>query len=495
MRIIVIFLMLLFCCNAVSQVGINTTNPNALLDIRSSSESNPSITDGILIPKISVFPSSNPSAAQQGMLVYLTTLSGSNPPGFYNWDFGTLSWLPLGGSSGGGTLDDAYDFGGAGLGRNIISDAGAVLISGTDGLQVTGTYGSGENLALSGAGTRMFFYPKKSAFRAGTVNTAQWNDASIGNYSTAFGHRTLANADYATAFADQSTATGTRSFAWGYAGWATGITATAWGMQTTAEGELSTAWGRLTVASGIHSTAWGTYSEAQVALTTAWGNVAVARGYNSTAFGNNVTAYSNYETAIGRFNTTYIPTYTTSGSGDWEGTDRIFVIGNGTASFERSDAMVVLKNGNTGLGISAPSYRLELSTDSAGKPGTSIWTVTSDERLKNVTGQYEKGLEEIIQLNTVTYKYKNQNNSRFDSETLNTEFSGFLAQDVKEIFPEAVHTDAKGYLQLNMHPIFISYVNAIKTLYEENVKLSSEVQQLKDMYNELKMKIEILEKK
>lgn len=251
----------------------------------------------------------------------------------------------------------------------------------------------------------------------------------------------------------------------------------------------------MTVASGIHSTAWGTYSEAQVALTTAWGNVAVARGYNSTAFGNNVTAYSNYETAIGRFNTTYIPTYTTSGSGDWEGTDRIFVIGNGTASFERSDAMVVLKNGNTGLGISAPSYRLELSTDSAGKPGTSIWTVTSDERLKNVTGQYEKGLEEIIQLNTVTYKYKNQNNSRFDSETLNTEFSGFLAQDVKEIFPEAVHTDAKGYLQLNMHPIFISYVNAIKTLYEENVKLSSEVQQLKDMYNELKMKIEILEKK
>lgn len=160
MRIIVIFLMLLFCCNAVSQVGINTTNPNALLDIRSSSESNPSITDGILIPKISVFPSSNPSAAQQGMLVYLTTLSGSNPPGFYNWDFGTLSWLPLGGSSGGGTLDDAYDFGGAGLGRNIISDAGAVLISGTDGLQVTGTYGSGENLALSGAGTRMFLYPK-----------------------------------------------------------------------------------------------------------------------------------------------------------------------------------------------------------------------------------------------------------------------------------------------------------------------------------------------
>jgi hypothetical protein len=42
------------------------------------------------------------------------------------------------GGSGGGTLDDAYNFGGAGAGRVITADAGPVYISGTDGLAVDG---------------------------------------------------------------------------------------------------------------------------------------------------------------------------------------------------------------------------------------------------------------------------------------------------------------------------------------------------------------------
>jgi hypothetical protein len=38
-----------------------------------------------------------------------------------------------------GTLDDAYDHGGAGAGRTISADAGAVQIAGSDGLLVEGT--------------------------------------------------------------------------------------------------------------------------------------------------------------------------------------------------------------------------------------------------------------------------------------------------------------------------------------------------------------------
>jgi hypothetical protein len=69
-----------------AQVGINTTTPNAQLEIKSSDQANPTITDGLIIPKIDVFPSTNPTAAQQGMMVYLTTTSGVNLPGFYYWD-------------------------------------------------------------------------------------------------------------------------------------------------------------------------------------------------------------------------------------------------------------------------------------------------------------------------------------------------------------------------------------------------------------------------
>lgn len=96
-----LFLFLLFVSFSINaQVGINTTNPNAQLEIKSSDQTNPTNTDGIIIPKVDVFPVTNPTAAQQGMMVYLTTTSGVNSPGFYYWDnTGTPSWKPVGGSS------------------------------------------------------------------------------------------------------------------------------------------------------------------------------------------------------------------------------------------------------------------------------------------------------------------------------------------------------------------------------------------------------------
>ena len=75
-----------------SQVGINTTSPQALLDIKSSNQVTPSNTDGILIPKMNAFPITNPTAAQNSMLINLTTTSAGKPPGFYYWDQPSTSW-------------------------------------------------------------------------------------------------------------------------------------------------------------------------------------------------------------------------------------------------------------------------------------------------------------------------------------------------------------------------------------------------------------------
>lgn len=116
--------------NSFSQVGINTTSPNAQLDISSSNQATPSNTDGILIPKIDNFPAVNPTAAQQGMLVYLTTLVGTNTPGFYYWDNVSVTWIALKGSSDadwyevGGTNspddinDTMYHLGNVAIGKN-----------------------------------------------------------------------------------------------------------------------------------------------------------------------------------------------------------------------------------------------------------------------------------------------------------------------------------------------------------------------------------------
>lgn len=98
-------LLLLVTQFAFSQVGINTTSPNAQLDIQSSNQAAPSNTDGILIPKIDAFPLTNPTALQQGMMVYLTTISAGKQPGFYYWDNTALTWKNIGGT---GTSD--HDF-------------------------------------------------------------------------------------------------------------------------------------------------------------------------------------------------------------------------------------------------------------------------------------------------------------------------------------------------------------------------------------------------
>lgn len=128
MKTYVIIFISLFVTITKAQVGINTTNPNASLEIRSENQANPSNTQGILIPKIDAFPAINPTAAQEGMMVYLTTTNGSNVPGFYFWDNTSTTWKPVGneqdrdflkvGTSEASTnfLDNKYTFGNNGFG-------------------------------------------------------------------------------------------------------------------------------------------------------------------------------------------------------------------------------------------------------------------------------------------------------------------------------------------------------------------------------------------
>jgi hypothetical protein len=81
---------------AKAQVGIGTTSPYSTLDVRSSNQATPANTDGMLVPKVDAFPLTNPTATQHGMLVFLTTVSGTNQPGFYYWNNPTTSWKAVG---------------------------------------------------------------------------------------------------------------------------------------------------------------------------------------------------------------------------------------------------------------------------------------------------------------------------------------------------------------------------------------------------------------
>ncbi|AWI26429.1 hypothetical protein [Flavobacterium pallidum] len=73
------------CVPALGQVGINTTNPKATLDVQVENPASPTNEDGFLIPKVSNFAVSSP--VSKGLMVYLEDTENNNtqPDGFYFW--------------------------------------------------------------------------------------------------------------------------------------------------------------------------------------------------------------------------------------------------------------------------------------------------------------------------------------------------------------------------------------------------------------------------
>ncbi len=84
-------------------------------------------------------------------------------------------------------------------------------------------------------------------------------------------------------------------------------------------------------------------------------------------------------------------------------------------------------------------------------------SVSSDERLKNIQGDFDRGLEDLLQLRPIEYKWKKE--TGYDTEN---SYYGFSAQNVQMSIPEAVGKDNRGFLTLADRPILATVVNAIK---------------------------------
>ena len=228
------------------------------------------------------------------------------------------------------------------------------------------------NPPVSGEGTRMMWYPDKSTFRAGYVGGSQWDAANIGFFSASTGYNNTASGDYSTAMGATTTASGEKSTAMGGGTNASAENSTAMGFETTASGISSTAMGAKTNASGDASTAIGYNNIASAETSTAMGATTTASGIASTAMGAGTNASGDYSTAMGigtiasgEFSTA-LGMYNVGGGNpkEWIATDPLFEIGNGTSNTAHNNALTVLKNGNVGIGTSAPAGVLNISGDS-----------------------------------------------------------------------------------------------------------------------------------
>jgi hypothetical protein len=123
-------------------------------------------------------------------------------------------------------------------------------------------------------------------------------------------------------------------------------------------------------------------------------------------------------------------------------------------------------SGNLGIG-KTPAYRLELSTDSAGKPSSNTWTVVSDIRVKKDIRPFTDGLSIILKLEPKKFYYNGKAGFKSDKENI-----GFIAQDGIKTAPYLFGTyktklnetdkEETELLNYNGHPLSFILVNSIQ---------------------------------
>jgi trimeric autotransporter adhesin len=197
MKKLYLFSSLLVVYTAKSQVGIGNTSPKAQLDITASSVVAPTTTDGLLIPRVTAFPTPV-TVNQNGMLVFLSTAFGSNPVGFYYYDFPSLTWKWIASASNFWTTSG-----------NSATVDGTNFIGTTDNVPLNFKVNSTKAGRIGLTGQTFF------GLRSGTVNTSNEStgigykalDANTTGRNTALGFETLSlatTANYNAAFGDSA---------------------------------------------------------------------------------------------------------------------------------------------------------------------------------------------------------------------------------------------------------------------------------------------------
>ena len=104
-----------------------------------------------------------------------------------------------------------------------------------------------------------------------------------------------------------------------------------------------------------------------------------------------------------------------------------------------NEVVRMASTGNVGIGVTNPAYKLEISTDSAGKPGVGgLWTVVSDERIKtDITPADLNRCYEIVK--SVPLKHFGFAPGVYTDDQIQDKHSlGWIAQDVQKVFSKAV---------------------------------------------------------
>lgn len=136
-------------------------------------------------------------------------------------------------------------------------------------------------------------------------------------------------------------------------------------------------------------------------------------------------------------------------------------IDNSFSDFMKLDAT----NGYVGIGEDTPTHLLHLGDDDAVKPGGGSWSEPSDRRLKEDIRNFNDGLEVLMNIRPVRYRFNGKMNMPTDKE-----YIGIIAQEMQKIAPYTIrqlNKSRKGenqteYLAFNDAPLTYVTINAIQ---------------------------------
>ena len=272
-------------------------------------------------------------------------------------------------------------------------------------------------------------------------------NAQIQTYSTNNSGSTTSSA-----IGSYTKATANGAFASGKDTEATGDYSQALGYKAKANGDKSFAIGHLTIANGVTSTAMGYWTEANGDYSTSTGGGTKANGVYSTAMGYGSYASDYSSLVIGHWN---LSGSTVTGSATAANSaNTLFVIGNGSESWSKSDAFKVMANGDTTV-----SNDLTVGGDIV---------VSSDARLKANIVSLGSTLAKLLLIDGKSYTMKKNGKQKI----------GVLAQDIQKVFPELVTTDDKDMLAVNYQGLVPVLINALKEQDDKISRLEKLVEKL-----------------
>ncbi len=369
------------------------------------------------------------------------------------------------------------------------------------GTQATGAYSAAFNNSVA-SGTGAFAINNATA--SGLFSFAGGENGSLaaGRNSLAFGYTTKANnvsGQMSVALGRETLANGSYSFAMGY-----GAVASNDGAFAVGAGQASGAYsfaGYNSTASNTGAFAFGNTNTASNLYATSFGENNVASGRGALALGQNMTVSGNYSAGLNLYPSAasitadqtfaimngYVGINTTSPNASFA--SAFALVGNGYSYGSTVSSTGIASRVRAGDNVSGTLVQFERADATVVGSIThngvnTAYNTSSDARLKHDITDTSLSLDTVLNLKVHDFKY--------NSDSTGTTYTGFIAQELQKLYPEAVSVmdTNTGYLGVDYGKLTPLLAKGIQDLNTKVDGIQSQVDALKN--NQTSTSVDVL---